>query len=221
MTLLVIIFGATCFCILQAVYWRSRRGAESRADSLLQKLGGQLEIQDVSLFHKEEERNVIVTFLQQMLVEAGEEPDLGPLINKMVLWAMLIGVVFLMLSGSLGSFLFGAGAGALAQLVLLKSRRSKRLGEIEKAVPEATEVMIISLKAGHALPTISTTASEINGPFAEELGRVSEELKLGRSTEDAFLRLGHRLAGFGQRHSAFQFLYFNKPVGILSRFSSN
>ena len=93
-------------------------------------------------------------------------------------------------------FVWGLLLGSAVPYFALKRMRAKRMADIERSVPEALEVMIISLKAGHALPkAISTTAAEISGPFADELNQISEELRLGRSIDDVFLRLGNRLAG--------------------------
>ena len=90
MTNLIIIFGLTAFCIIQAFYWHVQKKAQSRAASLLEKLGGQVEVQDVSLFHSDENKNPLVERFEQMLVEAGDEPDLGPLLSKFVIWSCLL-----------------------------------------------------------------------------------------------------------------------------------
>ena len=42
--------GVTIFCLAQAIYWNSRKKQELRAAALLQKLGGELEEKNVSLF---------------------------------------------------------------------------------------------------------------------------------------------------------------------------
>ena len=130
------------------------------------------------------------------MVEAGEAADVSAFSTKSIMWGLLGGVVFMIISGSLTSFMMGFLAGGLVPYFGLKRTRAKRMAEINQSVPEALEVMIISLKAGHALPkAVSTTAAEISGPFADELNQVSEELRLGRSVEEVFLRLGNRLAG--------------------------
>ena len=40
---------------------------------------------------------------------------------------------------------------------------------------------------------IATTAAETNGPLQEELQVLADELRLGRTVEDGFMRLGQRL----------------------------
>ena len=188
--------GVTIFCLAQAIYWNSRKKQELRAAALLQKLGGELEVKNVSLFKESSDSYQELGFLKRLMVEAGEAADVSAFSTKSIMWGLLGGVVFMIISGSLTSFMMGFLAGGLVPYFGLKRTRAKRMAEINQSVPEALEVMIISLKAGHALPkAVSTTAAEISGPFADELNQVSEELRLGRSVEEVFLRLGNRLAG--------------------------
>ena len=196
MFLVCLLVGLTVFSMLQMFFWRARRRAEERAQELLAKLGGQVEIKNVSLFKESEDGYRSLNFIKRLLVEAGEAPEVKTFMTKMIIWALIFGVGFMMLSGSVLPFLWGALLGSFMPYFALKRARAKRMAEIEKSVPEALEVMIISLKAGHALPkAVATTAAEITGPFADELNQLSEELRLGRSVEDVFLRMGNRLNG--------------------------
>ena len=196
MFLVALFGGLTIFCAAQALFWSARRRAEERAASLLQKLGGQIEVKNISLFKEAEDDYRSMSSIRRLMVEAGEAPDLKSFLTKMMMWALICGVGFMILSGSLLPFIWGALLGSSIPYFGLKRARASRMADIEKSVPEALEVMIISLKAGHALPkAVSTTAAEISGPFSDELNQLSEELRLGRSVEDVFLRLGNRLSG--------------------------
>lgn len=195
MMMVALFFGLTLFCAAQALFWHSRKRKEQRAADLLQKLGGELEIKNVSLFKDASEAYQSLGFLRRLMVEAGEKPDFQAFGTKMLMWGLITGVVFMILSGAFAPLFFGFLLGSMLPYFGLKRARATRMAEINQSVPEALEVMIISLKAGHALPkAVSTTAAEITGPFADELNQLSEELRLGRSVEDVFLRLGNRLS---------------------------
>ena len=196
MFLVCLFVGLTVFSALQMFFWRARRRSEERAQSLLDKLGGQVEIKNVSLFKESEDDYRSLSAIKRLMVEAGEVPDVKNFTTKMLMWALILGVAFMILAGAVLPFIWGALIGSAVPYFGLKRTRAKRMADIEKSVPEALEVMIISLKAGHALPkAVSTTAAEISGPFSDELNQLSEELRLGRTVEDVFLRLGNRLSG--------------------------
>ena len=196
MMMVSLFLGLMVFCGAQALFWSARKRQEQRAAELLAKLGGELEIKNVSLFKDSSDSYQALGFLRRLMVEAGEKPDFQAFGTKMLMWGLIIGVVFMLFSGSLAPFFAGGILGACVPYFGLQRARSSRMAEINQSVPEALEVMIISLKAGHALPkAVSTTAAEITGPFADELNQLSEELRLGRSVEDVFLRLGNRLSG--------------------------
>lgn len=196
MVMVSLCLGLMLFCGAQALFWNARKRQEQRAADLLMKLGGELDIKNVSLFKDSADSYQALNFLRRLMVEAGEKPDFQAFGTKMLMWGLISGVVCMMFSGSLAPFFAGGLFGSLMPYFGLQRARSKRMAEINQSVPEALEVMIISLKAGHALPkAVSTTAAEISGPFADELNQLSEELRLGRSVEDVFLRLGNRLSG--------------------------
>jgi tight adherence protein B len=101
----------------------------------------------------------------------------------------------LIVGASLGTGFAGALVGGGLPIIQLGRRRRERLVDIEKNLPEALQVLIISLKAGHAVPkAIATTAEEMPGPLRDELQILADELNLGRTVEDGFLRLGQRLS---------------------------
>jgi tight adherence protein B len=116
-------------------------------------------------------------------------------------WAlMMIGVV---LAGGVGGLLavhnvLGAVAGALLMAVgaplgylnFMAARRSKGLSA---QLPNALEVMVRSLEAGHPIPTaISLVGREMPDPIGSEFGMAADEIAFGATLEQAVARIADR-----------------------------
>jgi tight adherence protein B len=88
-----------------------------------------------------------------------------------------------------------AAAGFACPLIavnILRARRIKRFGE---QFPDAIDVIVRSLKAGHPLPiAISLVAREMPDPVGTEFGMVADEISFGLDLEGAmrnlYLRVG-------------------------------
>ncbi len=193
----VVFFAAMAvFCVLQSVYWFARRQRSTREALLFERLG-EIDTPDSSapeLLRAEEADGTLAQAIGQLLEEAGEPPDLGPLISRMGLSFLAVFAVFVLITGSAGAAVVFGMLGALLPILLLLRQKRARIDRIENQLPEALEVMTISLRAGHALSqAIRLTAREIDAPLRDELLRVSEEVALGRSLEDALIALGDRV----------------------------
>ncbi len=198
MTVFVFTVGLCFFAILQAGYWFLRGRGEGRAASLLARLGGVAADVEVSLLRQEDDESGLIAGLRHRLRQAGEDPEISSFFAKSALFAMVGGLLALILSGAFEPSLLGALVGSLVPYLQLSQRRNARLMDIEKSIPEALQIMIISLRAGHPLPkAVETTAEELSGPLRTEFKMLAEELKLGRSVEEAFLNFGNRLGSVG------------------------
>ncbi|MEE2758157.1 MAG: type II secretion system F family protein [Myxococcota bacterium] len=194
MTAVVVTIGLAVFCVLQALYWFGRGRSSARANALLERLGGASSVQDVTLLKQVDESGSLRSSIHDMLRQAGEPEQIFPFLVKVINWALIGAVLGLVAGGSLVALSLGAIIGCILPLVRLNQRRRQRLVQIEKNLPEALQVLIISLKSGHAMPkAIATTADEMSGPLRSELQILADELRLGRSVEVGFLRLGQRL----------------------------
>ena len=88
-----------------------------------------------------------------------------------------------------GAVVLGVG-GPLGYLTVLAGRRSKALS---LQLPNALEVMVRSLEAGHPIPTsISLVGRELPDPIGSEFGMASDEIAYGATLEQAVGRIADR-----------------------------
>ena len=194
MTSFVVIVGITIFCVLQASFWFRRSREVARESDLLQRLGGASAMQDMTLLRRTDDESSLLGKFRMHLRLSGETGEIFPFMITVLNWVMIFGFLGLVAGQTLATAVIGMLLGVCFPMMRLSQRRRQRLREIEKTLPEALQVLIISLKSGHAMPkAIATTAAETNGPLQEELQVLADELRLGRTVEDGFMRLGQRL----------------------------
>ncbi|GAB2867041.1 type II secretion system F family protein [Streptomyces deserti] len=92
---------------------------------------------------------------------------------------------------------FGPLAGLLGIWVavqFLNWQRQKRIEKFINQLPELARILANATQAGLALRTaIGMAAEELEAPAGEELGKVSDQLALGASMDDALSELADRL----------------------------
>jgi tight adherence protein B len=107
----------------------------------------------------------------------------------------------------LGTLLYGWILGALlaaCTLLLCKSYfvygRLRYVNRIEAQLPGTLEALAAALQAGQSLPqAVAWVAREAPAPISHEFARVSHELTLGRSIEEALFAMVDRIPGKGLR----------------------
>jgi tight adherence protein C len=76
---------------------------------------------------------------------------------------------------------------------LLRSRSSKRQYQIQRALPDALDLMSITVQAGLGFDAaLERVSREMGGPLGEELYRVVQEMRLGKSRGEALRDLADR-----------------------------
>lgn len=79
----------------------------------------------------------------------------------------------------------------LLVLFFLRSRRQKKFGE---QFPDAIDVIVRSLRAGHPIPVaIAMVGREMPDPVGGEFGMVADEVTYGADMESALRSLNHRV----------------------------
>lgn len=201
MNVLVIMAGLTLFCVLQAGYWLVVWRKGRRSVAIAERLGTLQEEgeQDDLLRSGAEDGGFLdqLSFsqgLKEALEQAGDEGGVGAFFSRCLAFSLGGFAVFALITANLAASLFiGMAVGFLPYLLLMRKRRL-RMGRIEEQLPEALEMMTISLRAGHSLAqTIRITADELQSPLRDEFRRVSEEQALGRGIDEALVAMSKRL----------------------------
>jgi len=118
--------------------------------------------------------------------------------HRLLLFSIAIGVA----SGAItwyatNNILIGLIAGVLfAAVPFLKIHldRSKRLARFEEQLPEAMDIMVRALKAGHPFTeTLKLVAEEMEKPISVEFGIAFADINYGLDVKQAFLNLLERV----------------------------
>ena len=141
--------------------------------------------------------------LDRRILLAGLESRLDPTLVYLgkAAGAALFGLGFALAPSVVGAPGFwalpGLGLGVLFGFVcpdlLLSMKADARQADIRKALPEALDLMAISVQAGVGLEQAVAIATErLPGPLGEELSRFLHEVRLGFSRREALMSLRER-----------------------------
>jgi tight adherence protein C len=97
----------------------------------------------------------------------------------------LKGVGFLVFAGLIGYFLPD---------IWLKSKVSGRKSEIQRKLPDALDLLTVSVEAGLGFDmALNKVVEKLKGPLAEEFGRVLHEVRMGKPRRDAMKAMSLRV----------------------------
>ncbi len=167
----------------------------------------------LSLIEKDADRNVVY---RQMLKERGIDADaqqsISNYFSKLYIQSDLkltpVQIAIRVLIALAGSYLLIAQAGfsslisvlltmasaiAICWMYLARSR-AKRISVFTAQLPDAIDVIVRSLSAGHPLPiSIALVARETSDPVGSEFGIMSDELTYGTDVDDAVRNMATRV----------------------------
>ncbi len=140
-------------------------------------------------------------WLDRLVREAGFNV---PLRRVLLLMAGLIGLALaaiVMATGSrgpvgiAGAALAAIGIGVAATLAVLARLRARRIARFAAQLPEALDVMVRSLRAGHPVSAaMSMVAREMSEPMGVEFGIAVDEMTYGLELREALTNLAQRMA---------------------------
>jgi len=133
--------------------------------------------------------------LNRLILQSGLTIGLTRLFVIVAVGAVVIFCMTLIVRGSVAEAALAAAlsASALPYLVLklLRSRRQKQFGA---QFPDALDIIVRSLRAGHPVPiAITMVGREMTDPIGSEFGVVSDEITYGAELETAMRNLYCRL----------------------------
>ncbi|ESY86897.1 type II secretion system protein F [Mesorhizobium sp. LNHC220B00] len=95
---------------------------------------------------------------------------------------------------ALASLIVFLVVGLVLPLLVLRRARNKRIRKFAKQLPDALDMIVRSLRAGHpASVAIGLVAREMPDPLGTEFGIVSDEITFGLSIEQAVRKLSQRV----------------------------
>ncbi|WP_292638939.1 type II secretion system F family protein [Mesorhizobium sp.] len=95
---------------------------------------------------------------------------------------------------ALASLIIFLVVGLVLPLLVLRRARNKRIRKFAKQLPDALDMIVRSLRAGHpASVAIGLVAREMPDPLGTEFGIVSDEITFGLSIEQAVRKLSQRV----------------------------
>jgi tight adherence protein B len=194
-SLFILMLCLSLFFILQAVYWIHQYQLNKKKVLLSSRLG-EIDDDNDDLLFREEVEGDWAQKISNLLRSAGEDADINAFLQKLGIYAtasFLLSIIFI--KSLFTSVIIAIITVYFAYLQLI-SKREKRIDQLEQQLPEALEMMIISLRAGQSLEqTFALNAKELPAPIGEEFKQISEEVRLGLSMEDSLKGLTSRLVG--------------------------
>jgi tight adherence protein B len=133
--------------------------------------------------------------LNQLIVQSGVTVGLHGVIASMVcLFAAAYLVGFALQKNLLLAFACGCLIGIGGPLLVLNTLRGRRQRRFEEQLPDAIDVLVRSLRAGHAIPVaINTVARQMPDPVGAEFTITTSELTYGLDLETALVNLRSRV----------------------------
>jgi len=133
--------------------------------------------------------------LNQLLLQSGLTIGFSRLILFIVIGTIAAFFGTLMFEGNL-TYALGAAAftGLILPFLVLKYLKSRRQKKFSAQFPDAIDVIVRSLRAGHPVPiAISMVSREMGDPVGSEFGIVTDEVTYGADLETALRNLFFRV----------------------------
>lgn len=142
--------------------------------------------------------------LRQELIEAGSPSGIGAaeyLGIRVATAISLSGIVLLMFVLGGADLLLGLGLSAFMLLLgymlpgyWLKSRISKRKKSVQMSLPDAIDLLTISVESGLGFdPALSRVIEKWDNELTREFGRMLSEIRMGKSRREAMREMAQRI----------------------------
>jgi tight adherence protein B len=198
----VLVF-ATVLIAVQAIYWlafrmRTAQKSVNRRLALTQQLSNPTAVLDALRQERgfADFENPLLRWLNDFLTQTGMRIDR----NLLALSVFgIAGLLFLVLSLTLGFGLMPLAIAVVASVLLvflfLRFARSRRIQRFSDQLPDALDVIVRGVRAGHPFSTaLGLVAKEMPDPIGTEFGMTSDEIAFGldvrRAVENLYRRVG-------------------------------
>ena len=136
-----------------------------------------------------------VTWFSNLVVQVGFGRTPTEIAMLMLLVGVAGGVVALVLTWNIVIAIAAAfAAGFLLPMAVLLILRKVRLGRFSKQLPDAIDIMVRSLRAGHPVPTsLGLVSRELPDPCGTEFGLAVDEMTYGLDLPSALQNVSRRV----------------------------
>ena len=133
--------------------------------------------------------------LDRFLIQTGLDLFDVTFLTKLCLAFILIFLIVLYLTQfELHGYLIALGVNIAGIAYFLKKARATRIAKFEEQLPDALEIIVRSLRAGHPTQTaISLAARECPDPIGTEFGLVYDEMRHGLAITEALQSMSDRV----------------------------
>lgn len=181
-----------------------RKRIDERMKQLVQERGGasQREMQllkdellsTVPVFHRALIRFEIFNKLQTMLQQADVKITVYRFIIFSLIGGFIAGLIAFFFSRSLVAMFILTFVVMIAPLMWVSAKRRRRFNTFLEQLPDALELMVRSLQAGHSFSSaLQMVATEMPDPIAREFGKTYEEQNLGLNIKSALENMVERV----------------------------
>jgi tight adherence protein B len=197
-----LVFGAALLGA-QALYWllirsRSERKIINRRLTLAKELNDQGAV--LEALRSERGMGIFANvpglrWLDELIMQSGLKLDM----SRLLVWLAGLTLVFyfalgIWLNVGLVAIFIAVPAGLVAGYLLLKRARAKRIAKFSEQLPEALDVMVRGLRAGHPFRVALGLASrEMSDPLGTEFGIMLDEISFGLDQQIAVDHLYERV----------------------------
>jgi tight adherence protein B len=139
-------------------------------------------------------RSESLRWLSDLIVASGLPYDQKKWLTYVAASTLLGAVGLAVLTRNPLALIPGAIAGGLiAPIMFLKMKVTKRSAALGFQLPQALEIIVRSLEAGHPVPTaIALVGREMADPIGSEFGMAADEIAYGATLEQAVERIAER-----------------------------
>jgi tight adherence protein B len=137
-----------------------------------------------------------VLWLNRLVLQSGTKLGLTRLFLVCLSLSATVFMVgaYILQQNALLSGLAAAAVGMALPLLILMVMRSRRQKKFSAQLPEALDIVVRSLKAGHPVPVaLGMVGRELGDPVGSEFGMVLDELTYGLDFETVLRNLYHRV----------------------------
>jgi len=223
--------AATAILLIEALYLQFVAGRRQRAvNRRLARLAGDASQQE-SLRDLLRERGLTETgdyvsgqvWLNRLYVQSGIAGRPLVFAGWFIGAGVVVALTFLLLGGGpLMALVAGLLVALAVPLWVLRRARSRRLKKFERQLPDALEMIVRSLRAGHPTSVaIGLVSREMPDPIGTEFGIVTDEVSFGADLETGFRKMAERVGLEGLQLLSVAISIQSKTGGNLSEILHN